>query len=268
MPNSWYEATTDRKDHVLFVKRDIVEDRKPRWLSNHVHGAIEFAIGLGGITKIIIRDKIYDLTEGRIIFFDRFVPHNYRYLKGSQCYVVVISPSFLDARSGLKGISFPTVMEKNDSFEILKQFLDSAYSFRDINDLTYKCGFVNMFSSAMTVLYPHTVNETNVKAEETAIEIVQYINDHFREDISIDHIAHKFGYSPNYLSSIFNNYVGMSFRDHLNRCRISEYMVLRGSSPELTVAQAAEQVGFQNMKTFYNAMKKAEAETSFRDCEF
>jgi len=168
----------------------------------------------------------------------------------------------------LNGITFPTVMEKCDGFNLLRDFLDASYAFRDINDFTYKSGFVGMFKSAMMSIYPYVVENDGTKAGENIIEIMRYINENYREELSIASVARRFGYSPNYLSSILNKHTGMSFRDHLNRCRISEYTNLRNASPEITVSQAAEAVGFRNMKTFYNALKKAKEEMDYRDCEF
>lgn len=256
---SWYEKTADGKEHVLFVKRNVACDIGPKVLP-HIHNSIEFAFGLKGKSEVFVNDKKYELKEGDIMFMGSFDRHTYAYKEGTECYIVLISASFFDGVNNLKSLRFPTHMEKNESFENVKEFLDFSFSIRNTDSMTYKTGFVNMLVSLMTSLYPHEYDSDRAKTNETTVSIMRYISEHFRENITVSELARKFGYSPNYLSAIFNKFAGTGIRDYLNLCRISEYINIKKNSPETPTCKAAELCGFRNMSTFYLAVKKIQSQ--------
>lgn len=259
MPKSWYESYSDRKDHLLFVKRSIDAD-KGYLNPPHIHASIEFFFGIKGESYVFVNDKRYALTPGKVMFINSFEAHRCDYMAGTECYVVNISPGYFNDINDLKQISFPTEMPPNEGFDKLRAFLDLNHSIADTASVLYNTGFVNTLSYLLTENYPASFNREQAKTNEILIKIVQYIDAHFKEDISIGMISRKFGYSPNYLSSIFNKYMSIGFRDHINRCRIAEFAQLKADDPDIPTYRAAELVGFKNLSTFYNALRRARSE--------
>ena len=264
---SWYEHTADRKEHLLFMKRNIKYDIGPAPLP-HIHNSKEIAFGIKGKSKVFVNDKEYELGEGDIMFMDSFDRHGYAYKTGTECYIVLISSSFFDGVNNLKTLTFSTFMEKNENFSKIKEFLDFSFSVRNTESMAFNTGFVNMLISLMTSLYPHEYDNKRSRINEVLVGVMQYISEHCREDITVSALAKRFGYSPNYLSTIFNEYVGMGVRDYLNACRISEFINLKKNSPELSTCKAAELVGFRNMSTFYLAARKIKNQAPHVDLEF
>lgn len=262
-----YEAETDRKNHLLFMRRNIMDTR----LSSgrmFFHGSVELLFGLKGKSDVFIDGERYDLTEGRIIFLKPFQHHNFSYLSGSMFYVVVISSDFFDGVNNLKHLVFPTVMERTESFERIKALLDTCYSVRNTDSMAFKSGFVNLLISVMCENYPHSFESEQGGIYNTLIDILDYINNNFQSDLTVSGIAKKFGYSSNYFSTLFNKHMKMSFREYLNRRRISEYTALRKSSPELPSYKAAEISGFRNLSSFYDTVNKMKADSNVIDYEF
>ena len=266
MADNQYRWGDDRNEHLLFVRRNLTKMRK-QYALPHFHNSIEMVFGLGGSINIQINGRDYELTEGRILFIDRFEPHRYEYNLGSDFYVVVISSSFFNSINGLAKISFPTMIEKSENFGKLRAFLESSYEVRDKESMLYKVGFVNMLVSVMKTLYPDAVKESGGRMNESFPEILRYINENCTENISVISVAKKFGYSPNYLSSIFNSNTGMNFRNYLNKARIAMYNNIRKLKPELPVSSAAELCGFTNLSTFYSALKKSKKDMEYNDHE-
>lgn len=259
MPKSWYESYSDRKDHLLFVKRSIDAD-KGYLNPPHIHASIEFFFGIKGESYVYINDKRYSLVPGKIIFINSFEAHRCDYMEGTECYVVNISPSYFNEINDLRQISFPSELPPSESFEKLHAFLDLQHSIADTGSVLYNTGFVNSLVYLLTEGWHASFNKEQAKTNEILIKIVQYIDAHFKEDISIGMISRRFGYSPNYLSSIFNKYMSISFRDHINRCRIAEFAQIKAASPDIPTYRAAELAGFKNLSTFYNALRRAQAE--------
>lgn len=263
---SWYEKSADNKEHLLFAKRNITRNIDPAPLP-HIHSSIEFAFGIKGKSEVAVNGKSYELSEGNIIFVNSFDRHGYTYKDGTECYIVLISSSFFDGVNNLKTLRFPTFMEKNECFPKIKEFLDFSFSVRNTDSMSYKTGFVNMLVSLMTSLYPHEYDNKRGKINEILVDVMQYISEHCKEDVTVSSLSKKFGYSPNYLSAIFNEYVGTGVRNYLNACRISEYINVKKNNPTLPTCKAAELVGFKNMSTFYLAARKIKNQTPHIDIE-
>lgn len=262
-----YESETDRKNHLLFAKRYI----KGNYFTKGIplfHGSIEFIFGLSGRSEIIIDEQKYDIEEGRIIFLNRFQKHNFNYLDGSQFYVVVISSDFFDGVNNLGRLSFPTVMEKTENFDKIKVLLDTCYSLGNMESMVFKTGFVNMLISVLCQNYPYTIENEQCGIYDVITEILTYVDENFRNDLSVSDVASKFGYSSNYFSTIFNKYLGMNFREYLNRRRMSEYTALRKENPKLSSCKAAELSGFRNLASFYYTSNKMKADSKIKDFEF
>ena len=262
-----YERETDRKNHLLFMRRDIKSETLSRGRF-FVHNSIELLFGLEGSADVFVDDNRYELTEGRIIFLRRFQKHTFNYNKGSKFYVVVISSNFFDGVNGLNRLVFPTVMEKNEGFEKIRALLDVCYSIRNCESMIFKSGFVNLLISAMKEYYPCSIDDNRADISDILVEILDYINKHYKDDISVSELAKRFGYSPNYFSTFFNRFVGMGFREYLNRRRMAEYTVLKKNSPELSSYKAAEMCGFRNLSSFYDTLSKMREDSKIVDVEF
>ncbi len=268
MITAWYESAADRKEHVLFKKRVIKHESTglSKWNSMpHLHNSVEIAFGIKGLSQVKVNDKIYDIKEGTVVFIDHFERHQYDFKIGTECFVVLISASFFDSINNLKKLKFPTFMEKCEGFEKIKSFLELSYSTCDMDSMVYKIGFINMLISMMMQIYPYELDNERAKIGEVLIEVLKYINENCTENITVSDIAKRFGYSPNYLSMLFNKYVEMSFREYLNRRRMAEYIEIRKNQPDLPSCKAAELCGFKNLSTFYSTLKKMKKDSDIID---
>ncbi len=254
-----YENYSDAKDYLLFVKRRITENGTWRKIP-HMHNGIEFAVCTKGCFYVEINEKQYEMREGSVAFVNRFERHRYLYMTGAECFIVVISTSLFNSINELKRRLFPTWSPAPDRVQELIAFLEFSITLPERESLLFKHGFVNMLTALLVQCCPAEIRPQGANMMDTMGEIVQYISNHFREDISIHSLAERFGYSPNYLSTAFNQYMGGSFRDYLNLCRIAEYSKLIEEQPGLGVGRAAALCGFQTPATFYTALKKAKAQ--------
>lgn len=88
--------------------------------------------------------------------------------------------------------------------------------------------------------------------------IMVYLNDHYREDITIDQLAEVVGISPQYMCRLFARQLGLRPFEYLRQLRInkSKNMLMSPDSPKIeTVAKA---VGFNNPSYFGAVFKRYE----------
>lgn len=91
--------------------------------------------------------------------------------------------------------------------------------------------------------------ETEKNASEVIVDIVQYISENFKNNITLRDIARQKGYSYYYLSKLFNQHFQITFKSMLNQYRM-EYAVTRLLDTDLPISHIAYESGFQNLRSF------------------
>ncbi|QUO31654.1 response regulator [Faecalicatena sp. Marseille-Q4148] len=85
--------------------------------------------------------------------------------------------------------------------------------------------------------------------------VMQYVYSHYGEDISLSLLSSKVHLTPNYLSKIFKDTVGINFKEWLTQYRITKSQeLLRESSHK--VYEICSMVGFNDYKHFSSVFKK------------
>lgn len=93
------------------------------------------------------------------------------------------------------------------------------------------------------------------KKSNLAVEMISYIENNFREKISISDLEKILHYSESMLNRKFKEYTSITFNDYLNRTRIKESMKLLKET-DLMVIDIAFLCGFSNQKYFSKVFKK------------
>ncbi|MCI3920782.1 response regulator [Paenibacillus sp. TRM 82003] len=110
--------------------------------------------------------------------------------------------------------------------------------------------FVFAFSRLLTVAARRSEAPTAMQ------EIADYIEQNYREELSLQEIADRFGLSREYISRRFKQERGENLSDFLLRTRIERAKLLLLNTA-MRVAQVAEMVGYADEKYFSKVFKKA-----------
>jgi two-component system, response regulator YesN len=94
-------------------------------------------------------------------------------------------------------------------------------------------------------------------ADGEAHKIKQFVDSHYRENVSLKTIAAKFYMNPVYLGQLFKKTYGIYFKDYLLQLRINEAKKLLRQS-EMKIYEIAERVGFNNTDYFVTIFGKFE----------
>ncbi|RKX74051.1 MAG: hypothetical protein DRP70_04840 [Spirochaetes bacterium] len=86
-------------------------------------------------------------------------------------------------------------------------------------------------------------------------EIIEYIDQHVFEPISLKTLSYQFGISHSYLGQMFRKETGVKFNDYVNTVRVDKAKVLlRGNT--VSIKTVAESLGYSNPDYFYKIFKK------------
>lgn len=85
---------------------------------------------------------------------------------------------------------------------------------------------------------------------------LDYIHEHYGEyDLSLESVAAAQGLSRSYLSRLFSERMSVTLSEYVGRLRVTRACALMRDT-ELSVAQVAQQVGYQDLHTFLRNFKK------------
>ena len=100
----------------------------------------------------------------------------------------------------------------------------------------------------------------NVRNQRLVTRAIDYIKDHYQEQVSLDDLARLVYLSPFYFSHIFKDEVGTTFIEYLTQVRIEEAK-RRLRDTMVAVSIIAEQVGYNDVNYFSRVFKKVVGQT-------
>ncbi|WP_409346500.1 response regulator [Paenibacillus sp. MBLB4367] len=97
-------------------------------------------------------------------------------------------------------------------------------------------------------------------SNETFKSLFQYVNEHFREDLSIQELSQKFYINPGYLSQLFKREVGEPFTAYIAKQRIA-YACELLERTNMMIGEIAEISGYPDYFYFTRTFKKLTGQT-------
>lgn len=86
-------------------------------------------------------------------------------------------------------------------------------------------------------------------------EILNYLKEHFEEEVTLQSISERFFINSSYLSKLFKNQLGINFTAYLSNLRLKRACLLLREST-MQVSEVAMSVGFSNYFYFARVFKK------------
>lgn len=89
---------------------------------------------------------------------------------------------------------------------------------------------------------------------------IQYIEQHYNEEISINEIAYMYAMSPNYFSTVFKKETGMTVVNYITDMRIKNACRLLKET-KASIVDVSHEVGYQDTQYFFRVFKKITGKT-------
>ncbi len=250
----YYEKVVDEKSYYLFYWGEYSENTEPHFTPPHCHEAYELLVVTRGACEMTVNGKRKTLEAGSLVFLDSYDIHSFVF-ENCERYSLVFSKEYCRMlhEDGKTLPLYPSITDED--FKAIKARLDEFYS-------TYGTHIPSPLLVESLVSYILGRIEVRVgkvvrgdKPTELMVEVLEYIKKNSDKELTLPLVAERFGYTPNYFSSLFNKLVDMSFNDYLNYIRYtraSEIILLEGCS----VTNIAMKCGFGSMNTYYRAKNK------------
>lgn len=146
--------------------------------------------------------------------------------------------------------------------EELQNLLDDIYQESIMKTAGYNqiiLGYINLLLGLMIrrfYLIPKTEEDYTIEKNLTRLsEIIDYLDEHYTEKISLQTIADSLHMNYYYLSHFFKATAGISFQDYLNNLRVDKSLPLL-AEVDVSITDIALDSGFPNIKAYTKAFKE------------
>ncbi len=256
MDNLSYEVRSDNSEYIYFQYNINTDVNYTGKILPHIHNAVEFKFVTKGKYFVEVAGESHICSAGDIIFVDSMRPHSYESVGASAHYVLVLDKKFMTKILDDKKV-FPLYMSENKIFEKIEEMLNETFA--KWNDLSKdrRKGFIYRLIGTLIQYYDTIQISEHETREDLIVKILEYINEHYKEDITLERLSDKFGYSKNYFSNIFNKYIKMGLRECVNRVRVKNAVLLiQENNEKIPLWKVAELCGFKSFDTFSRAYKR------------
>ncbi len=224
----------------------------------HYHKSLEFIYVIKGETTAHLGENVYTLSKGDAMICSNEQVHFYEnYDKNKLGFIVLLSSSYLHNFNIFnKGSTFPTVLKNKKANAEIYALLQEWFDYKDRTFLV-DCAFANLFLDKLIKLYGLIGATEYESMNTTAISFINYVQENYHLNISLDSIAYHFGYSKEYFSKKFKQAVGKNFLSFLNDVRLQKAVeLLNDPERKYTFNEVCSRCGFNNSATLYRHLKK------------
>ncbi len=247
-------------------------DTKPVNTQVHYHDYYEVCCFLSGDIEYWVEGRTYRLKSGDILLLNPSELHRHIVNKGNHTYeriVLWINKDFIEKNYADIPLSSCFTVENFDVMrhikplpvlrsEITSRLLELSKEFYSKEYGASLCAhtiFIRfMIELNRIVLSQRKEGTPEIQQSSLILDIIDYIGEHYSEDLSLDSLAQRFYISKYHLSHEFSNSVGTSVYRYilLKRLLAARQLILMGENAGI----AAIKCGFNDYTNFFRAFKK------------
>lgn len=221
----------------------------------HFHKKLEILYVTDGVKTIYAGSSDTELSADNMFVADSYTMHGYYASEGGKQIVAVIPNSNLGAYFadfGDKTLAENVIRDEEFCKKVLP--LLKSLNNKKVNSLLYQAN--------VDMLLGLIVEKVGLKPKTAGYslnlidDILHYIDEHYTDEITLDVLSERFGYSKYYFSRLFNAGLGTSISDYVALIRANKTLAILRNDPETKVTDAAFACGFNSLASFYRTLKK------------
>lgn len=242
-------------------------------VNKHHHNAYEIIIQNNGTGNFFIKDKNYDMKAQTLFLINEYDIHHYFFpekLKTYDRFVLYIKSEFLNNYFNYIDDDFKPidifkkeikcVELNNPEYKQLKFLSEKMILELTKEKLGYKSIVNSYLLQFFVTIYRLLINTQNINInnneenESRLQKIIAYIDNNYKNNISLNEIAESLYISKYYLSHFFKDRTGFTIIEFLNNKRIIEAQKMLKNT-NLNITDIAMNVGFNTLNHFERTFK-------------
>lgn len=223
----------------------------------HYINGQEFAVKAGDLLFINYGcTHAFSLDDKQLVAYNLMIRVDYftkNMIKDDNLFYVLALTSFEKIQHELndKGplVSFD-YSEREDIFNLFKN-IEAEVNGNEIGKSLILDSYVNVI---LCKIFRKIFVEDGEKDYLIPQDILDYINEHFNEKISLSDLSQRCFYNPAYFSRLFKKTFNMSFTDYIMDLRLKRCAELLRNT-DYTIDRIIKECGFSDRNTFYERFK-------------
>lgn len=230
----------------------------------HWHRSIEIIFVTEGEIVGVINGKKIKASSGEFILVNSGDVHEVEKYEGDVCegVLMVLSYDFLKkVYQDIDNVYFDIMssdIKKDRLIEIFLEIKDFYLKPKELDYIIIHSYIYEILHILLTNYKSHIKEEsrkTYFKYRERQKEILVYISDNYKEELTLEHISNEFFMSSEYFSRKFHKWFGVTYKVYLNNFRLSKaYEDIINTNDN--IQDIAFSHGFSNVKSFISIFKQ------------
>lgn len=236
----------------------------------HFHSTFEIFYVFSGERYFFIDDGSYKINEGELVIIAPNILHKAINTEKPGCeriniyfdeelgnFNYPISEALSSLLKNDKKIINLNITEKTSVEELFRKMIYEIQIKKTGYEMSLQALLIQLLVAVCRYIEENPTIQASSQSymHKKAAEIVQYINEHYMEPISLNSISENFYISRSYLSKIFKEATTFTLVEYLNNVRIKEAKKLLNKS-NLKVTEICEKVGFGSITHFGRIFKE------------
>lgn len=232
------------------------------------HPSLEIMLVLEGKLTAYSEQGVFELQEDDLLVINPNIGHaSMLQSPRTVALVIHISQAYLEQLCGnaaIPNLTCYSASEADRSFlKPLRASIAAIYTTLSEKSQTGKLFTQSQIYALLSFLLRYNADndlcpkEQRQKAEQQKLihTMVKYVNHHFRDKVTLSHLAELSGMNLCYVSTFFKAHTGVGFQDYLTRKRLA-YAAYQINNTEDSIADIAMDSGFPDVKAFNQAFRK------------
>ena len=244
---------------------------QPAYIPPHWHRSIEMSLVMKGRVELWINEEKQVLGPGEFIFVNSGSVH--QLIEGNDpdtaVMLVIISYDFLKKVYPDIDRMYFKLDGEADGLERIREIHGQfkkycqepqPLDYIKINGYLYEIVY---FLLTKCAVQDPGAGEKVKRLNHTQKQILNYIDEHYKEELTLKIMAETFGVSEPYFSRKFHKYFGISFKNYVDRYRMYQAFgdIIRSDK---SMQHIAVEHGFPNVKSFITLFKKEYGMTPYQ----
>lgn len=238
----------------------------------HWHNAFEIILPVENYYDVIVEQEEYHLLPGEILIIPAGRNHTLHAPETGRRYILLFgtgSISKLKGYGSLLSLLNTTMLITpstapeiySDIYTRITIMISEFFNVSDFYEFTVYSNLLYILANvAKYALATNRINEsgsylTHKKHFQRFQNVLDYIDSHYAENLTLEDVAEYSGFSKYYFSRLFKDYSGYNFYDYLVMRRIKAAELLL-TQPRISITEVALQSGFLSISTFNRSFKK------------
>jgi len=229
-------------------------------VTKHWHRSVEIFLVLEGNIDFYINSEQIVLGQGQLILVNSNEVHSIDCPDPNFTLVLQIPRALFEQY--LTGADTLVFYRSGEKDALLAASIEQMYEIYSSRPYGYMFGVLRDFYQIMYLLVSdYRIAEVDEERKlqnrnlERLSSITDYIRANYNENLTLEKVADRFGFSPAYLSRMFQKYAGINYKKYVQELRIEAgYRLLMNTARP--VGEIAMECGFPDGRSFAKAFSR------------